>query len=192
MSSSLRSHAPDPSQVTAWVQAERCRASLIALAAEIAPIGVQLLVLKGMYISFGLANGHLLRPMCDADALVVSGSLGRAVRTLCNGKRFAVVVDNISTQMMIDRSNGAFIDLHRWPLPPRFGCMSAAALRLNARPASAAFGPQYYYRIRGRRSRRRRELREGQPRRDWTQATGIRPRSFRSTPVCDPTCSPRE
>ncbi len=143
-----RSNSPDPSQVTAWAQAERCRASLIALAAEVAPIGVELLVLKGLYIAFAVADSPLLRPMDDADALVVSGSFAQAVAAVRDSKRFELVGENISTKIVVDRHNGMAIDLHRWPLPPRFGRMRAAALRSRARRAPRALARTYWCRTR--------------------------------------------
>ena len=113
----------------------------MALAAEVAPRGIELLVIKGQYIVFGLTDSPLIRPMCDADALVVTGSIARMVRVLRESERFAVVGDNVSTKVVADLSTRTPLDLHRWPLPPRFGRMRAAELKSRAHRAPRAFGP---------------------------------------------------
>lgn len=128
-------------QIASWARAEHCRESLIALAAELAPHGVEMLVMKGLFIAFATADAPWLRPMADADALVVGGSLGRAADVVRSSARFRLVFDNTSTKVFQDRQNKVLLDLHRWPLPPRFGRLSTKSLRARAHQSPEIFGP---------------------------------------------------
>jgi len=127
--------------VTAWLQAERARHAAIRLAAEVAPLGVELLVVKGIYLAFAVARSPSFRPVVDADLVVVRGSFARAVAHVRRTVGWTVDESNWSTHAIVDRATFAVIDLHRRPLPPHFGRMRKAALRRRSRPLEDRFGP---------------------------------------------------
>jgi hypothetical protein len=132
---------PSAEQVECWATGERCRAALLALAAELAPLGIELLAIKGVYVAFVLADEPWARGMLDADAIVVRGSFARAIDRVRASPAFEIVCDDWSTKTIAHRPSAGIIDLHRLALPPGFGRVSLLALRARARKLPDVFGP---------------------------------------------------
>jgi hypothetical protein len=132
---------PSAENVERWAASERCRTALVALAAELTPKGIELLVIKGVYVAFVLADGPWGREMLDADAIVVRGSFSRAVDYVRASPAYQIICDDWSTKTIAHRATRAAIDLHRLPLPPAFGRVSLSALRARARTLPDVFGP---------------------------------------------------
>ncbi len=65
-------------QIHAWAKLEVARAAVMAMARELAPVGVELLIIKGVYLNFIAAPTPGYRSVADADAVVVRGSFARA------------------------------------------------------------------------------------------------------------------
>lgn len=134
----------DAERATNWVQAERGRAAVIALAEDLAAVDVTLLVFKGLHLSFCVAPSPDYRFSKDADALVLSGSFERAAARVRALSRWRLDDANVSAHWLTDLETGAHVDLHRRVLPPRFGRMRRGALRAHARLAPQAFGPRVF------------------------------------------------
>jgi hypothetical protein len=127
-------------EAATWAKAESLRAALVEMGGLLAPVGVELLVIKGVYLAHAVAPTPLGRTMIDADAIVVSGSFDRAVEVIQRGG-WKTVCDDWSTKGFAHSSTGAFIDLHRLPLPPLFGAVRRESLRARSRISEAVFGP---------------------------------------------------
>jgi len=127
--------------VATWLQVESARHAAIRLAADLAPLGVELLVVKGVYLAFAVAESPSFRPVVDADLIVVRGSFARAVAHIRRTVGWTIDESNWSAHAVVDRNTGAAIDLHRRPLPPRFGRVRKGALRRRSRRIEDRFGP---------------------------------------------------
>lgn len=131
----------DAERALHFAQAERERQALIALAAELAPVGVRLLVFKGIHLAFGIAREPERRLCLDADALIVEGTLERAGARIRALSRWKLHDENRSAHGVTLIETGAYIDLHRRALPPRWGRLDVGALRARASIMPDVFGP---------------------------------------------------
>lgn len=122
-----------------WVRAELARDALRTLADGLAETGVRLMVFKGVHLAFAVADRPDFRPLSDADAIVVQGSHGAAVRWARASGRYRVRHDDWSVTMLLDARDRA-VDLHRRPLPAFFGRLDAAALLRRATVRPELFG----------------------------------------------------
>jgi hypothetical protein len=132
---------PPAEQVVRWADAERCRTALLALAAELAPHGIELLVIKGVYVAFVVADEPWMREMLDADAIVVRGSFADAVRVIRASPSFGITCDDWSTKAVVHRASGAMVDVHRLALPPGWGRVALSGLQARARKLPDVLGP---------------------------------------------------
>ncbi len=130
----------NPEAALAWAQAERERAAVAKLGADLAPVGVEVLVFKGIHLAFAVAPTPAFRMCRDADVLVL-GDFGRAVARLRALSDWQVVDGNWSSHGLRLLATGAYVDLHRLALPPRFGRLDLAGMRARARTRPELFGP---------------------------------------------------
>ncbi len=127
--------------VQRWLGIEALRHTLIDMAARLAPMGIELLVVKGIYFAFALGADPARRSMLDADAIVVKGSFDAAVDRLRSAGDLQPVGDDWSTKGFQRTGAYGFIDLHRLPLPLCFGRVERAKLRARARRMPEELGP---------------------------------------------------
>ncbi len=128
-------------EIHAWAKLEVARAAVMAMAQELAPVGVELLIIKGVYLNFIAAPTPGYRSVADADAVVVRGSFARATEALRHSKEWVCSSDDWSTKTYAWRRGEAHVDVHRLPLPLRFGRMRTEVLRRNAARRPEVFGP---------------------------------------------------
>lgn len=124
-----------------WATLEIARAAVMAMAQELAPAGIELLIIKGVYLNFVAAPAPGYRSVADADAVVVAGSFVRATEVLRRSQHWTCTSDDWSTKTYGWRHGEAHIDLHRLPLPLRFGRVRNAVLRQHATLRPEIFGP---------------------------------------------------
>lgn len=133
----------DGERALAWAQAERERDAVVRLGADLAAVGLSVLVFKGIHLAYAVAPSPDFRLCLDADVLVLGGPgaferSSARIRALAHWKLHD---ENWSTHGATLVATGAYVDLHRMPLPPRFGRfdLGAAAARSMIRPD--VFGP---------------------------------------------------
>jgi hypothetical protein len=131
----------DGERALAWAQAERERAAVVRLAADLAAVDVEALVFKGIHLAFAVAPNPDFRLCLDADVLVLGGAFERAAARLRALERWTLHDANWSTYGATLVETGAYVDLHRMPLPPSFGRFDVAGLRARARLRPELFGP---------------------------------------------------
>jgi hypothetical protein len=125
----------------AWAQAERERAAVVVLGEDLAAVDVEILVFKGIHLAFAVANEPERRLCLDADVLVTGGGFERAAARIRALSRWELHDANFSTYGATLRETGAYVDIHRWPLPPRWGRFDVAAARARAVRRPDVFGP---------------------------------------------------
>jgi hypothetical protein len=113
----------------------------VRLAADLSVVDVQVLVFKGIHLAFAVAPRPDFRLCLDADVLVF-GDFERAAARLRALAGWQVADANWSTYGATWEATGAYVDLHRLVLPPRFGRFDVAAVRARARARPDVFGPR--------------------------------------------------
>lgn len=116
-----------------WLNAELLRQALIDAAVALAPEGIELMAVKGTYLVYALGVDATARTMLDADAVVVRGSFGLAVRTLSSSGEWTAHEGWSSKVLARTAPRRGVIDLHRTALPPFFGRMRSSTLRRRGR-----------------------------------------------------------
>lgn len=133
----------DGERALAWAQAERERDAVVRLGADLAAVGLSVLVFKGIHLAYAVAPSPDFRLCLDADVIVLGGpgSFERSSARIRALEHWKLHDENWSTHGATLVATGAYIDLHRMPLPPRFGRfdVGAAAARSMIRPD--VFGP---------------------------------------------------
>ncbi|MGH7438548.1 MAG: nucleotidyltransferase family protein [Polyangiaceae bacterium] len=114
----------------AWVRAEVWRDTLLDAARRLAPLGIELMAIKGVYFVHALGVGASERPMADADAIVVRGDFDRAVKALVSSGEWLDA--HGWSAKVLPRKRGGMLDIHRIPLPPFFGAMHASEMKRRA------------------------------------------------------------
>jgi hypothetical protein len=134
----------NPDRALHFAQAERERAAVVALAADLAVVGVEILVFKGIHLAFAVADAPERRLCLDADVLIVKGSLERAGARIRALPRWSLDDRNVSAHGVTSTETGAYVDLHQRALPPRFGRFDLDALRSRASILPDVFGPHVW------------------------------------------------
>lgn len=130
----------DAERALAWAQAERERDAVVRLARDLAVVDVEVLVFKGIHLAFAVAPSPDYRLCLDADVLVL-GEFERAAARLRAVDGWTVADANWSTYGARWEPTGAYVDLHRIVLPPRFGRFDVKAARARATVRPDVFGP---------------------------------------------------
>lgn len=132
---------PSTDPVLVWAQAERERLAVTTLGEDLAAVDIEFMVFKGIHLAFAIAPSPDFRLCLDADVLLAPNDFERAAARLRALSTWSVDDGNWSTYGALHVPTGAYVDLHRIPLPPRFGRFDVAAARARARTLERAFGP---------------------------------------------------
>lgn len=131
----------DAEAALAWAQAERERAAVAKLGADLAAVDIEILVFKGIHLAFAVAPSPAFRLCRDADVLVLGGAFDRAAARLRALPEWTLHDANWSSHGLALPATGAYVDLHRIALPPRFGRLDLAGIRGRATRLPEVFGP---------------------------------------------------
>lgn len=126
-----------PEQARTWARAQVAKDNLARLAQLVAP--VELMPLKGIELVFRYGVPAIERPMLDFDVLAPSGSFGGVMAAMeANGYR--TIAPNYSARVLMAREGFIPVDVHRMPLPPMMGRLSAKRLFSRAERGSDVYG----------------------------------------------------
>jgi hypothetical protein len=110
-----------------WALFESRRAAVVEIAAQLAPAGIELLLIKGFWLASAISKAPLGRRMLDVDVVVVRGSFEAAVVRL-TASGWMIECNNWSTKGLRNEETGIYIDLHRFALPLSFGKLNGPEL----------------------------------------------------------------
>jgi hypothetical protein len=123
------------------VIAMKARHVLQSAGALLGPAGIEIVVMKGAYLAWAVAESRAsFRTFADADAVVTRGTLERAAEILCAAPGWTLIGNDRSSKNIRHEGAGMSLDLQRAPLQPVFGGLTTAQFAARSRPAGP-FGP---------------------------------------------------